>query len=99
MTEAEELLWDLLKNKQCHNRKFRRQHPIGSFITDFYCHEEKLVIELDGKHHLTNAETKAYDENRTLFFKKNGLKVIRFENELVKEQPTFVLNQIKNALQ
>ncbi|PIQ21436.1 MAG: hypothetical protein COW65_09170 [Cytophagales bacterium CG18_big_fil_WC_8_21_14_2_50_42_9] len=43
------MLWQLLRNKQVNNFKFRRQHPLGNYIADFYCHEAKVVIELDGE--------------------------------------------------
>jgi len=49
LTAAEEMLWQLLRNKQVNNFKFRRQHPLGNYIADFYCHEAKVVIELDGE--------------------------------------------------
>lgn len=51
MTESEKLLWERLKGKQIMNSRFRRQHPINIFIADFYCHEIKLVIEVDGSIH------------------------------------------------
>jgi very-short-patch-repair endonuclease len=50
-TPAEELLWQLLRNRQLHGAKFRRQHQFGSFILDFYCHEAHLAIECDGAPH------------------------------------------------
>jgi very-short-patch-repair endonuclease len=59
MTEAEIILWDKLKNRNIFKARFRRQHPIGIFIVDFYCHDYKLVIELDGEIHL-NKEVRAY---------------------------------------
>ncbi len=49
-TEAEALLWERLRNKQLKGAKFRRQHPIGNFILDFYCHAAKLGVELDGSY-------------------------------------------------
>lgn len=51
MTEAEDILWKHLRNKKLNGLKFRRQHPLDIFIADFYCHEKKLVIELDGGIH------------------------------------------------
>ncbi|MGE5599382.1 MAG: endonuclease domain-containing protein, partial [Bacteroidota bacterium] len=45
-TDAEQLLWELIRNRQLLGAKFRRQHPVGPFILDFYCHEAKLAIEL-----------------------------------------------------
>ena len=59
-TEAEQKLWALLRNRQLKGRKFRRQHAITSYIVDFYCHECKLAIELDGYHH-KNEDVKEYD--------------------------------------
>ena len=54
-TSAEATLWTLLSKSQLDGRKFRRQHSINSFIVDFYCPSEKLVIELNGEHHFTDA--------------------------------------------
>ena len=48
LTEVEEIMWSVLKNRRLGNLKFRRQHPIDSFILDFYCHEVRLAIDLDG---------------------------------------------------
>ena len=95
MTKAEMILWDILRNRKLKGRKFRRQHPVGSFIVDFYCHEEKMVVELDGDHHITDPVTKDYDERRTAYLQNRGLKVIRFENELVVEHPHYVINEIR----
>ena len=53
LTEAELVLWEVLKEKKLCGRKFRRQHSIGNYIADYYCSSEKLIIELDGKHHYT----------------------------------------------
>ena len=63
MTEAETIMWDKLKNRSLFNARFRRQHPIGIFIVDFYCHEYKLVIEIDGEIHLKN-EVIEYDDDQ-----------------------------------
>ncbi|MEM6502215.1 MAG: endonuclease domain-containing protein [Cyanobacteria bacterium P01_C01_bin.89] len=51
-TSAEEILWSCLRNRQLNGMKFRRQHNLGQFIVDFYCHEARLVIEVDGLVHL-----------------------------------------------
>ena len=51
MTKAEAVLWKTLKDRKLFHTKFRRQHPINIFIVDFYCHEYKLVIEVDGEIH------------------------------------------------
>lgn len=51
MTAAEKALWEQLRARRFLNLKFRRQHPIFDFIADFYCHEHKLIVEVDGKYH------------------------------------------------
>ena len=66
-TDAENLLWQLLRAKRFMELKFRRQHVIKPYIVDFYCHELGLVIELDGSQHGTD-EGREYDAERTKFF-------------------------------
>jgi very-short-patch-repair endonuclease len=79
MTLAELILWKKLKDRTIFNTKFRKQHPVSIFIVDFYCHEYKLVIEVDGDVH--NVEELAeYDWGRTGELNKFGIKVIRFTN-------------------
>lgn len=84
----------MLKNRQLEGRKFRRQHSIDDFIVDFYCPEEKLVIELDGQVH-NNPVTEDYDYKRDKILKGYGMKVIRFENNLVFTHPEIIINSIK----
>jgi very-short-patch-repair endonuclease len=79
MTEAELILWIKLKNREIFKAKFRRQHPAGMFIIDFYCHEYKLAIELDGPIHDID-DNPEKDTNRTSLLEKLGIKVIRFSN-------------------
>ena len=64
MTEAEIILWNELRNKKLNGYKFRRQHPIKNYVADFYCHEARLVVEVDGEIH-KDESTKEYDEKRT----------------------------------
>jgi len=80
MTLAEKRLW----HNYLRNFKFRvlKQRPIDNFIVDFYCHELKLVIEIDGDSHFTD-EGKAYDLERTQVLEGYGLKVLRFTNDQV----------------
>jgi len=94
MTDTEILLWSHLRNKKLNGFKFRRQHPIWIFIADFYCHEVKLVVELDGGIH-QQKEIKEHDINRTAELKRFEIKVIRFTNEEVLENTEKILNQIK----
>lgn len=81
MTEAELIVWEYLKQKRG-KLKFRRQHPINAYILDFYCHQLRLAIEIDGKYHL-NKEQREKDKDRTAYLNSMGIEVIRFANEMV----------------
>jgi len=96
-TQAESLLWQELRNRNLSGFKFRRQHPIGKYIADFYCHEAKLIIEVDGKIHLDKNQIE-YDNNRTQDLEALGLRVIRFTNEEVINEIGKVLEKIKQNL-
>ena len=97
-TEPEKLLWNLLRNRALHDAKFRRQHPISSYILDFYCPEAKLAIELDGSQHLEENKAK-YDKERTKILKEQGIKAIRFWNSDVTNRTEEVLNAIWEELE
>lgn len=90
-TEAERRLWMRLRDRQLHNAKFRRQHPVGPFITDFCCPEHRLVVELDGGQHVVQAEA---DQARTAFLTQRGYRVLRFWDHEVMEDMEAVLQQI-----
>lgn len=92
MTQAEEILWNVIKINEWH-LKFRRQHPIANYIADFYCHNVKLVIELDGGYH-ENKEVKIYDAARENDIKEYGIRVLRFKNEEVLNNIEKVLSSI-----
>ncbi len=92
MTPAEEILWNAIKINEWH-LKFRRQHPISLYIADFYCHQTKLVIELDGGYH-HNKEVKIYDAKREDDLKDYGITVLRFKNEEIFTDLNNVLNKI-----
>ena len=92
-TMAERVLWKKLKDRNLFNVKFRRQHPIDMFIVDFYCHEIKLVIELDGEIHGLKAH-KAYDISRQSALENLDLRVIRFTNHEVFFEMNSVLTTI-----
>lgn len=78
---AEVNLWYAINNNQL-GVKFRRQRPIGPYFVDFVCLEKKLVIELDGDQHGTDAAIK-YDNQRTDFIKYQGYKIIRIPNDYI----------------
>ena len=95
-TPAEARLWAHLRGKQLHGLKFRRQHPLGRFIVDFYCPSRTLAVELDGHSH---AEQEDYDRARTEWLESQGNRVIRFTNREVQESLPAVLEAIEEACQ
>lgn len=97
MTPAEVALWCMIKNKQLNGERFLRQFSIGHYIVDFYCHKYKLAIELDGARHFTT-EGREYDTKRTEYLNSVGIRVIRFENNLIFNYPMQVLEEIKQCL-
>ncbi|MDQ3682335.1 MAG: chorismate synthase [Bacteroidota bacterium] len=96
-TEAEEILWQELRNRKINGCKFRRQHAVQGYIPDFICLEKKLVVEVDGLYHDTEEQRKL-DEERTKFFGANGYREIRFTNYEVLKQLPIVLQKLKEAL-
>ncbi|MBK7883220.1 MAG: endonuclease domain-containing protein [Chitinophagaceae bacterium] len=79
LTEAENTLWNILRNRGFMELKFRRQHPVMSYIADFYCHELKLIIEVDGEYHFT-PEQKIKDKIRTQELSAQSFHAVRFSN-------------------
>lgn len=96
-TEAEDRLWVELRNKQLEGYKFRRQHPVSIYIADFYCHELKLVIEVDGDYHQAE-EQLLLDKKRTADIEFQGLKLIRFTNDEVMVNLPEVIGEIKRFI-
>lgn len=97
-TKAEKILWEYLRNRKLDGLKFRRQHPIDKFIADFYCHEKKLVVELDGAVHddKMNAD---HDSARTYELEGFGINVVRFKNSEVENNIEFVLSEIRKIIE
>ena len=93
---AEAILWYCLRAHRLAGLKFRRQHVIGPFIADFYCHELKLTIELDGDSH---SERREYDADRTGYLSKQGLRVLRFLNTDVFENLDAVLEEVLRQIE
>ena len=96
-TPAEKKLWEEVKGKKLGGVRFRRQHPIGRYILDFYCHSSKLGIELDGAYHQDKLQ-QWVDADRTLFLEGLGLRIIRFTNEEVLENLAEVIKTIKDNM-
>ena len=103
LTAAERIMWTKLRNKMFLGKKFLRQHPIFCeyagkptfFIADFYCHEHRLVIEVDGKSHDNQNE---YDELRTLLIDTKEIRVVRFKNEEIEHDLPVLLEQLRKIL-
>ena len=95
-TEAESLLWRQLRAGRLADYKFKRQKPIGTFIVDFVCFAQKLIIEVDGGQH---ADMQARDEARTAWLQARGFQVLRFWNHDVLQRTELVLEEILRQLE
>ena len=95
-TSAEVKLWAALRGRRLAGLKFRRQHPCGRFVMDFFCLEQGLAVELDGGVHAEPAQA-ARDAERTEFLLARGIRVLRFKNDQVENEIETVLKQIKEA--
>jgi len=102
-TEAERILWEAIRNKKLEGKKFYRQYPFFHditgketfFVGDFYCHDGKLIVELDGKYHQYRLKE---DKDRTTILNYLGLRVIRFRNEEVINDLNMVIRKIRQEL-
>jgi very-short-patch-repair endonuclease len=95
MTLSEKVLWERLNLKQICGLRFRRQHPIDFFIADFYCHEARLVVEVDGGIHNKQRE---YDDGRSAEMERYFIKVIRFSNSEVENDIDDVVKRIESEV-
>ncbi len=93
VTPAEAVLWKYIKSEKLNGIKFRRQYSINNYILDFYCPEFKIAIELDGTHHFSE-EGIINDSERDDYLKSIGIKVLRFENDLIMKRLETVLSII-----
>jgi len=96
-TEAEDKLWQELRNRKIEGHKFRRQHPIEGYIPDFVCLDRKLIIEIDGGYH-SESEQAQYDVARTKWLDEYKYTLLRFTNEEVLNQTATVLKKISDTL-
>ena len=92
-TDTESMLWACLRDRQLHGFKFRRQHPIGRYIADFYCHELRLIVEVDGGIHMQK-DQKLYDVARQEDLEGQGYTVVRVSTDEVKKSLRRVLGKI-----
>jgi very-short-patch-repair endonuclease len=93
-SEAEQRLWQRLRNRQIEGLKFRRQHEIGPFIADLVCDEAKLIVEADGGQH---AEQAVADAHRTAWLEAQGYRVLRFWNHEILQDTDDVLERIRSV--
>jgi chorismate synthase len=96
-TQAEELLWYYVRNRNIDGYKFRRQHPIAGFIPDFVCLDAKLIVEVDGEYH-SNEEQLQYDEARNQWLNEYKYRLLRFSNEEVLSDINIVIEKIRQTL-
>ena len=91
-TPAEEVMWELVRNRQLADLKFRRQHQIGPYIVDFFCAERNLVVELDGNAHDIDSQKKK-DTKREAYLRSLGVTVLRFKNNEFLDDPELLLRK------
>jgi len=97
MTEAEQRLWARLRRGQIADTWFRRQHPMGSYVLDFYCPALRLAIELDGGQHGMDAGLRS-DKRRDAWLAKRGVTVLRFWNNEITGNIEGVLTRILESM-
>jgi very-short-patch-repair endonuclease len=96
-TPAEETLWEILRDRTILGLKFRRQQPIGPYVADFYCHELKLIVEVDGLVHDGDRQI-ANDRNRDANLAALGCTILRFTNDEVLLNAPSVLSRIASVV-
>ena len=96
-TEAENLLWERLRDRQIEGVRFRRQHPIHKYVVDNFANELKLSIEIDGGYHIEKSQ-KFYDDDRTEVLKTYKVTILRFTNDQVFFSIDKVVEEIRKAI-
>jgi very-short-patch-repair endonuclease len=94
MTDAERRLWYLLRCHRFGGTKFKRQAPVGNYIVDFVCFEQKVIIEADGGQHADNLN----DRRRDDWLNSQGFRVLRFWNNDILKNTQGVMEMISSAL-
>ena len=89
-------MWELLRNRNLADLKFRRQHQLGNYVVDFFCAEHNLIVELDGPVH-DAPKRKKHDQKRDTCLKSSGYTVIRFQNDDVFEKTQQILEMIPGS--
>jgi len=95
-TRAEKIVWELIRDRKLMGLKFRRQHVVEGFVLDFYCHELRLGIEVDGSVHL---KQKDYDELRQEVIESEGVRIVRIKNkDIIGDAKKAVLRKIEKLI-
>jgi len=97
MTLSEVALWTALRGKRLEGLRFRRQHPLGPYVVDFYCAAHRLAVELDGAVHSSEAGADR-DAERDLWIGRQGVRVVRIPGELVLGDMEAALRMISEAV-
>ncbi len=97
LTLPEVILWRELRGRKLDGARFRRQHPIGPFILDFYCDEAKLAVEVDGNSHQLPAQAQ-HDRRRTAWLEARGVAVLRVYARDVLENLEGAVSMIRKGL-
>jgi very-short-patch-repair endonuclease len=95
--QAEAIIWRAVRDRRCDGAKFRRQVPLGSFIVDFVCFNQRLIVEIDGPTH-ESAEQQAKDSERDAWLCEQGFRALRLPNELVIASTELAVARIRAAL-
>lgn len=96
-TDAEHALWYHLRDRRLAGHKFRRQHPVGPFFADFVCIEQRLIVEIDGGQHFSEAGERD-DASRSDKLNALGFRVVRFDNRAVLTEMEAVLQSLLGSL-
>ncbi|MBI1940316.1 MAG: DUF559 domain-containing protein [Acidobacteria bacterium] len=96
MTPAEDQAWWLLRNRGLSGLKFRRQHPVGKYVVDFYCSQAHLAVELDGSAHAQPSQARK-DAAKVAYLRRMGICVLRLPNKMVAEDPAMFLAKVREA--
>jgi very-short-patch-repair endonuclease len=95
-TQAEQILWEALRDRRLAGFKFRRQHAIDRFVVDFFCPEAAMIIEVDGAVHEKQVEQ---DQERQEFLTEMGFHFLRYSNDQVISQLEGVLAEIRRTIE
>jgi very-short-patch-repair endonuclease len=96
VTSAEERAWWLLRNRRVMGLKFRRQHPVGKYIVDFYCAQARLAIEIEGSVHAQPGQMRK-DMAKDAYLGRMGIRVLRLPNGMVLDDPDTFLRKVREA--